>query len=299
MSFISGYKEDREKRGCDFAFLFGNGELLVSANGVPSVAEAEVLLASFGGGACQTESGRSLQGGVYLGMIGRRSCYAYRLPEGGKGGCDNLSKAGCASPAGIKPADGQQFVTLRRYLTELDEDICAAACLAAHIVHWNDKTHFCGRCGTEFSWHGRERAKHCRTCGNVEFPRISPAIIIRIIKDGKLLLAHNRSFPEGRYSLLAGFIEMGETIEEAAAREVKEEAGIEIENIRYLASQCWPFPDSLMIGLTADYKSGELVPDGEEIVHADWYAPDSFPSIPGQGTIARKIIDRYTTEYYS
>ena len=116
-------------------------------------------------------------------------------------------------------------------------------------------------------------------------------------KDNKILLAHNSRFPEGRYSLLAGFMEMGETIEDTAAREVREETGIEIENIRYLESQSWPFPESLMLGLSADYKSGDIVPDGKEIMHADWFDPDNFPSIPGHGTIARKIIDVYTKTY--
>jgi NAD+ diphosphatase len=296
MSFISGYKEDREKQGDDFAFLFGNGELLVSASSVPSVNDAEAFLSSCSERPAATVSGRTLQSGIYLGSAGGKNCYAYRLSSGRPGLNESGSPAGCASAVKFKPSAGQEFVVLRSYLTELDEDVCAAACLASHLIHWNDKTHFCGRCGSEYRWHERERAKQCPSCGNVEFPRISPAIIIAVKKDGKLLLAHNRNFPEGRYSLLAGFMEMGETIEETAAREVKEEAGIEIENIRYLASQCWPFPDSLMLGMTADYKSGELVPDGIEIEHADWYVPDNFPSIPGHGTIARKIIDKYTEE---
>ena len=294
MSFVSGYHEVRAKDADDHAFLFGGGEMLVNRGSVPRVSDVEAYFSTCGDERPLTESGQSLRGGIYLGRIGNRSCYAYSLPLRSSGGS---SAAICAAPAESSPADGQEFVVLRRYLSELDEDICAAACLAAHLVHWNDKTHFCGRCGSEFSWHGSERAKKCCSCGNIEFPRISPAIIIAVRKDGKLLLAHNRNFPEGRYSLLAGFMEMGETIEETAAREVREEAGIEIENIRYLASQCWPFPDSLMIGLEADYKSGELVPDGEEIIHAEWYDSDHFPSIPGKGTIARRIIDRYTKEY--
>lgn len=295
MSFTAGYKDEREKKADDLAFLFGGGELLVSGSGVPEVAEVENIIAGCGSRGSQTESGRSLAGGIYLGRIDGRSCYAYRRPEVKT--VDGEFTAGCAAAADQKTADGFEFVTLRSYLAQLDEDICAAACLASHLIHWNDRTHYCGRCGSEFSWHGRERAKRCSLCGNVEYPRISPAIIIAVKKEGKLLLGHNRNFPAGRYSLLAGFMEMGESIEETAAREVKEEAGIEIENIRYLASQCWPFPDSLMIGLTADYKSGKLVPDGIEIEDAGWYSPDEFPSIPGHGTIARKIIDKYTEEY--
>ena len=285
MSFIPSYTERGPKRDDDYAFIFCGGEILVRGSAAAEVSDANELAGGLSSPKAETETGRLLRDGIYFGSLDGRGCYAYSIDR------DGASSAGY--PGGLEPA------SLRSRLSVFDEGVWEAASLAAHLTGWSDRSRYCGRCGAQLRKMEREMAKECAECGNVVFPRISPAVIVAVRKGDRILLAHNRNFPEGRYSLLAGFMEMGETIEETAAREVKEEAGIEIENIRYLASQSWPFPDSLMIGLTADYKSGELVPDGEEITDAGWYSPDSFPSIPGEGTIARKIIDRCTKEYSS
>jgi NAD+ diphosphatase len=274
MKFTSGYIENRKRLESDYAFIFRGRELLVSGERVPTLQEAKRILPA--------------AGGLFIGSIERHNCYLFSIPEDSGGG----EEAGTVT-------DGLSFVVLRHYVGSLDSEMCAAACFGSHLFNWELNSRYCGHCGAPNGWYDKERARICPQCGRVEFPRISPAIIIAVIKDSNILLGQNRNFPEGRYSLLAGFLEIGETIEEAAAREVKEETGIEIENVKYLASQNWPFPDSLMIGLTADYKSGEIVPDGEEIIHAGWYNPDNFPSIPGCGTIARKIINEYTKTYKS
>jgi NAD+ diphosphatase len=166
-----------------------------------------------------------------------------------------------------------------------------------HLHQWKTDSAFCGRCGTANVFAEDELARLCPACGRREYPRISPAVIILTTRDdGRALLAHNVKFREGIYSLVAGFVEAGENIEEAAEREILEETGIEVEDIRYAASQSWPFPNSLMIGLRARYKSGELRPDMVEIVDADWFAPDALPEIPAPGSVSRSLIDAWLRE---
>ena len=129
------------------------------------------------------------------------------------------------------------------------------------------------------------------------FPRLSPAIIVRIERDDQILLARNHRFPPGLYSVLAGFVEPGETLEECVVREVREEVSIEVEDIRYFASQPWPFPNSLMLGFTAQYKSGEIKVEESELAEANWYAPDQLPGLPLSLSIARRLIDDYLKKH--
>ena len=138
-----------------------------------------------------------------------------------------------------------------------------------------------------------DRSLKCPSCGNLLFPQTSNAVITAILKEDKILLAHNRNFPGGLYSLIAGFVEMGESFEEAVHREIYEEVGIRVKNVRYFDNQEWPFPNSTMIGFFADYESGEIKVDGEEIIDADWFTPDNFPILPGVSSIARRIIECY------
>jgi NAD+ diphosphatase len=125
------------------------------------------------------------------------------------------------------------------------------------------------------------------------FPRLSPAIIVRITKGELILLARNHRFPTGRFSVLAGFVEPGETLEEAVAREVREEVGIRVRNIRYFDSQPWPFPNSLMLGFTAEYAEGELVIQEDELDEAHWFGRDELPDLPPAISIARRLIDDF------
>lgn len=189
------------------------------------------------------------------------------------------------APEGLAP------VSFREALMRIDGELMRAALLGYHLLIWLANSRFCGRCGIRTEFHQHEKARVCPSCGLVVYPRISPAVITAVMKEGKILLAHNKRFNAPVYSLIAGFVEPGETLEEAVAREIREEVGIEVENIRYFSSQPWPFPDSLMLGFTADWRSGEVEPDGIEISDAGWFGADDLPRLPGKASIALKIIE--------
>ena len=158
-------------------------------------------------------------------------------------------------------------------------------------MDWDRDDQYCSRCGTKNERRSEERAKQCPACGSVSFPRISPAVIVLVERDGKALLARSGRFPEGLFSTIAGFVEPGETLEDAVRREVREETGIDVKNIRYFGSQPWPFPDSLMVGFTAEYAGGEITVDDNEILDARWFGAENLPEIPGKVSIARALID--------
>ena len=182
---------------------------------------------------------------------------------------------------------------LRDLFPGLGEGLFSVAGRAVQIVAWDLTHRFCGRCGGPTRDHPSDRAKQCPACGLQNFPRLSPAIIVRVTDGDRMLLARSPRFPPGRYSVLAGFVEPGETLEEAVAREVEEEVGVAVEDIRYFGSQPWPFPNSLMLGFTARYAGGDLRPDPAEIEDAGWYAPDALPQLPPRLSIARRLIDDF------
>jgi NAD+ diphosphatase len=175
---------------------------------------------------------------------------------------------------------------------QVDEAVWTIAGRAVQLVEWERTHRFCGRCGTPTEQSAGERARRCPACGLLGFPRLAPAVITLVERDdGRALLARGVTFPIPMYSCLAGFVEPGETIEEAVHREVHEEVGIDLADVTYWASQPWPFPHSLMLGFNARYAGGELVLDEREIVDANWYAHDDLPSIPPGLSIARRLID--------
>lgn len=170
-------------------------------------------------------------------------------------------------------------------------DTFALAGRATQLLDWQQHHRFCGKCGTRTAMRSGELAMHCPNCGLVAYPRISPAVMV-LVRDGdKLLLARGPHFKPGVFSALAGFVEPGETLEECARREVREEVGIEIANLRYFHSQPWPFPNSLMVAFFADYAGGTLTPDHNEIEAADWFALDALPPLPDPVSISRRLID--------
>lgn len=184
-----------------------------------------------------------------------------------------------------------KFYKLRILINLLDNSLFNLAAKAFHLLKWNDTYKYCNKCGTLLKDKEDETAKICPNCGFITYPRISPAIITAVVKDDKLLLAHNTNFPKDMYSVLAGFVEPGETFEDCVRREVFEEVGINVKNIKYFGSQPWPFPDSLMIAFTCEYADGELKVDGVEIDDASFYGIDEFPNLPSGGSIARRLID--------
>lgn len=186
---------------------------------------------------------------------------------------------------------------LRSLFGVWDERWIALAGRAKLLAHWERDHQFCGRCGAVTELAPGERARRCPRCGLSSYPRIAPAIIIAITRQGEageeILLARNHRFPPGRYSVIAGFVEAGETLEECAAREVQEEVGIRIADIRYFGSQSWPFPNSLMIGLTANYAGGDINLEESEIADAQWFSPAAMPQLPPRISIARQLIEAY------
>ena len=164
-----------------------------------------------------------------------------------------------------------------------------------HLALWRGEAFFCGSCGAPYRDSETEPlVKECTACGRLEYPRISPAVITIVINDnGEALLAHNKKFVPGLYSLIAGFNEAGENLEETVTREIMEEVCLEVKDIRYVCSQPWPFPNALMMAFTARHKAGEIKPDGIEIEDAQWFPKDRLPDLPGHGTVSRYLIERW------
>jgi NAD+ diphosphatase len=210
----------------------------------------------------------------YLGVLGDQHCFACELRED------------------AAPPPGMHLSGLRALFGAVDESLFALAGRAFQIVDWDRSHQFCGRCGTPTRHRTGERARECPSCGQVHYPRIAPAVMALVRRDDELLLARSPHFPPGMYSALAGFVEPGETLEQTLMREVKEEVGINVTNLRYFASQPWPFPHSLMVAFFADYAGGEITPDPAEIEAADWFTVKRLPpALPGKISISRRLID--------
>ena len=162
------------------------------------------------------------------------------------------------------------------------------------LMNWYLQNKFCGKCGSKTIEKHDERAIICPNCQTVVFPDISPAIIVAIVSGNKILLAHNSNFEENRYSLVAGYAEIGESLEETVKREVKEEVGLDIKNIRYYKSQPWPFSGSMMIGFIAEADDIQPVcPDNIEITDAKWFSRGNLPNHPPKISIAGEMIDKF------
>lgn len=213
----------------------------------------------------------------HVGSIGDIDCYAV--------------ESGADAPKGM------EYSELRPLFTLLPDRHFSMAGKAFQIIEWDRTYRFCTRCGAVVIKKTDNRAKTCPSCGLVSYPPVTPAIIVAVVRDGKILLAHSRRFKFAFYSVLAGFVEPGETLEECVHREVREEVGIEIADIKYFGSLPWPFPNVLMAGFTASHASGEIAIDTSELTDAGWYSPDNLPAIPGKGTIARQLIDWFTANH--
>lgn len=192
--------------------------------------------------------------------------------------------------------EGMVFKYLKALHKYLDEDIYLLAGKAFQVINWDRNHQFCGRCGTLTKTSEYDMSKVCPECGFRTYVRLSPAVITAIIKDGKVLMAKH-GYRGGMYGLIAGFVEPGETLEEAVQRETMEEVGLKVKNIKYFGSQPWPFPHSLMVGFIADYESGDINVDGHEITGAGWFSAEELPQIPHSASIASELIDWFKEKY--
>lgn len=229
-----------------------------------------------------TESVDEEWGVHFLGMLGDTACWAVDVPFG------------------VDPADGAA-IDLFSYHGRAGEQDWLVAGRAVQVAEWARTHRFCGRCGERTEMVPGERAMRCPACRLMAFPRLAPAMITLVTRgepgpDQEALLARGVQFPMPMYSCLAGFVEPGETLEAAVVREVFEEVGVQIADVRYQGSQPWPFPHSLMLGFRATYTGGDIVCDPKEIADAQWYRKDALPTIPPGISIARKLIDAWLAE---
>ncbi|HEX3769802.1 MAG TPA: NAD(+) diphosphatase [Polyangiaceae bacterium] len=208
------------------------------------------------------------------------------LPDG----TPAVAAAVTSVPDGFSPSN------LRTLYGSLGDACFLMAGRAAQVVEWADTHRFCGRCATPMQRVPTERCMRCPKCGLLGYPRIAPAVIVLVRRGDEALLARGARFPGIFYSTLAGFVEIGESLEDTIAREIREEVGIEVKGIRYFGSQPWPFPHSLMVGYFAEWAGGELHPDGSEILDARWYRATDLPPIPPPVSIARRLIDAWVAD---
>ncbi|MCR5003749.1 MAG: NAD(+) diphosphatase [Bacteroidales bacterium] len=203
----------------------------------------------------------------------------------------SISSCGVVVNASWTLPDGARFSPLRWYFFEHDAQQVRQAGRMLGLAKWRHNMQFCPSCGTRLELARKEIALACPGCGKIHFPRIEPCIITIVRKGDEILLLRNIRDTEGIYSCLSGFVEIGETVEQALRREIKEESNLEVENIRYVGSQSWPFPDQLMLAFYCDYKSGELKIQESEIKDAQWFRKDNLPKLYGKGSIAWRLIN--------
>lgn len=254
-------------------FVFRKGDLLVTQGeegtaALPPISHPEVL-------------GLKVLREHYLGTLGELHCFAAEI----------------TAESDYPPGWG--WIGLRGLFGAMDEDLFALAGRATQLLEWERTHQFCGTCGTQTAPRGEERARECPACGTISYPRVTPAVMALVRNGGRILLARSRNFRRGNFSVLAGFLEPGETLEQCVAREVFEEVGLQVKNVRYFASQPWPFPHQMMIAFFADYAGGEIRVDPVELEQADWFETDKLPPIPGKISIARRLIDAALGEMQS
>lgn len=267
MIYESGVKAMNKEIGPAYWFLFYRDELMIfvnemtGSNHIPFIADSKDVPAGMS----------DIQ---YLGLIDGKQGYVASLSGG-------------AAP------EGHFFISLRKLFGGMEDDWYWLANRAYHLLNWRRKNGYCGCCGEAMVESPDEVAMNCGRCGNIVYPRISPAVIVAITKGEQILLAHSARFTGKMYSVIAGFVEPGENLEECVKREVMEEVGLNVRNVRYFSSQPWPYPDSLMIAFTAEYESGEIRIDEKEITDAGWYTRDNLPEMPSRVSVARKLIDAW------
>lgn len=218
---------------------------------------------------------------LFIGMSGGVPCYAVALDSS------------------VQPPENFRFSDIRGLSGRTSNELLGVAARASHLLLFDRTTKFCGSCGAGNLLKESELAKQCPVCGQIIYPRLSPAIIVLVRRSDEVLLARSPGFPPGMYSLIAGFVEPGETIEHAVHREVMEETGITICDLCYIGSQPWPFPDSLMIGFVASYAAGTIRADPAEIEDAGWFKRGALPGLPGPLSLSRALIDMFEKDSFA
>lgn len=259
------------------AFLPGiEGPAAVPGDGLLFVARGLELLVAGPADARRlptvTEAGALADGLHFLGQLEGRPCYAATAVEK------------------VEPLSGFSWVPARSLFGAVSDAAFGVVGRAIAIAEWDVTHRFCGRCATPTELVNTERARRCPKCQLPFYPRIPPAVIVLIEREGEALLARGVQFAPGRYSTVAGFVEPGESLEEAVRREVLEEVGVRLGLIRYFGSQPWPFGRSLMVGFNAQYAGGEIRIDPREIADARWFRPDAMPDMPPKMSIAHELI---------
>lgn len=264
MSFVPGAKAPAIASAKPYWFLVTDAGLVVrNEPGVGAALPASADVVTLG-----LDPERAL----YVGSLHGEDCFALHVDPPPTG-----------EPYGVQ--------SLRALYATLGDDLFIAGGRGVQLATFALTHRHCGRCGRPTSRQPNEHSVRCERCQLSCYPRVAPAIIVLVRRGEQALLARSARFPTSMYSTLAGFVEAGESLEQTLVREVREEVGIEVENLRYFASQPWPFPHSLMVGFTADHAGGDIRVDGEEIIDARWFTPDDLPGLPPKPSIARRLID--------
>ncbi len=264
LSFVPGHREPESPGDAPLVFAFRGRELLVTPEGaLPAVEQIDAL-------------GLEAVRRQYVGALHGKHCYSLEL-----------------APK-IPPPGALEFRDLRMLFGRLDPEHHAVAGRAVQIVEW-DRTHqFCGACGEKTVQNEIDRSRQCPVCQFPMYPRLAPSMIVAVEREGEILLGRSPHFPPGIYSVLAGFVEPGESAEESVIREVYEETRIVVGDVRYFGSQPWPYPNSLMLGYTAKYVSGEIDTTEDELEDAKWCHPDDMPNtFPGNISISQWLLNDF------
>ncbi len=261
--FLNQIQRDPSDPDDEIWFIFKDSKLLVHENSLQPFQEKNIILEEHS---------------LYMGKFKKQHVYAGEVLSSVESPLRTL------------------WVDLKTLYGKMDPALHALAGKAVQLVFWNRTHQFCGQCGNKTIEKPGERAKECSSCQALNFPKISPAIMALVQKNDEILLARSPHFPKGVYSVLAGFVDPGETLEQCVKREVLEEVGLHVDGIQYFGSQPWPFPSSLMIAFTCKWVGGEITIDPVEIEDAQWFKKENLPLLPPKMSISRLLIDTYASQ---